>query len=118
MGCRYWQLCEGTHSSARLFRFDYPSTIRGRRTKKSFRLPEADLSSIDGDIDVYLSEADILPRPRGFAWFIRRPSEGPDDETLWDVVWAVTTERLPDDGLRPSMMAGGAKETMASFFRK
>jgi hypothetical protein len=85
--------------------------------RNSFRLTEEDLSSIDEDIDAYLAEADILPRPRGFDWFIRRPSNDLDDERFWKVVWAATTEGLPDDGLRPSTMAGPAKEAMASFYR-
>lgn len=82
----------------------------------TFTLTEANLSSIDDDIDAYLAEAGILPRPRGFDWFIRRPSNDLDDETFWSVVWAATTERLPDDGLRPSTMAGPAVEAMASFY--
>ena len=89
----------------------------GGEQKKQFRLTEADLSSIDDDIDVYLAEADILPRPRGFDWFIRRPSNDLDDETFWSVVWAATTEGLPQDGLSPSTMAGPAKEAMANFYR-
>jgi hypothetical protein len=81
-------------------------------------LTEADLSSVDDDIDVYLAEAGIPSRPRGFDWFIRRPSNNDlDDETFWGVVWAATTESLPDDGLRPSTMAGRAEEAMASFYR-
>jgi hypothetical protein len=81
-------------------------------------LTEADLASIDDDIDVYLAEAGIPPRPLGFDWFIRRPPNyDMDDETFWADVWAATTERLPVDGLRPSTMAGPAKETMASFYR-
>jgi len=80
-------------------------------------LAEADMSSIDDDIDVYLAEADIPPRPRGFDWYIRRPFiYDLDDETFWGVAWAATTEGLPDDGLRPSTMAGRAKEAMASFY--
>lgn len=89
----------------------------GGEQRQPFMLTEADLSSIDDDIDVYLAEAGIPPRPRGFDWFIRRPSNYDlDDETFWGVVWAATIERLPDDGLRPSTMAGPAKEAMASFY--
>lgn len=61
-------------------------------------LTEAGLSSIDDDIDVYLAEAGIPPRPRGFDWYIRRPfNYDLDDDAFWGVVWASTTERLPDD---------------------
>ena len=82
-----------------------------------FLLTEADLSSIDDDIDVYLAAADIPPRPRGFDWYIRRPiSYDLDEETFWSFVWAATTERLPVSGLHPSTMAGPAKEAMAGFY--
>jgi hypothetical protein len=89
----------------------------GGEQRQPFMLTEADMSSIDDDIDVYLAEADIPPRPRGFDWYIRRPfNYDLDDETFWSFVWAATTERLPHDGLRPSTMAGPAKEAMASFY--
>ncbi|MFK0039709.1 DUF5956 family protein [Paenarthrobacter sp. NPDC090517] len=92
--------------------------LPGEEEQQQFKLTEADLSSIDDDIDAYLAEAGIPPRPRGFDWFIRRPSNDDlDDETFWGAVWAATTERLPVDGLRPSTMAGPAKEAMASFYR-
>ena len=82
-------------------------------------LTEADLfCKATPNIDVYLAEADIPPRPRKFDWYIRRPSSYDlDDETFWGVVGAATTEGLTRDGLRPSTMAGPAKEAMASFYR-
>lgn len=89
----------------------------GREYREPFRLTEADLASVDDDIDVYLTEAGIPPRPRGFDWFIRRPSKALDDETFWAEVWAAATEQLPVDGLRPSRMAGPAKDAMARFYR-
>lgn len=90
----------------------------GEKERAPFRLTEADLSSIDDDIDSYLDEAGIPPRPRGFDWFIRRPTnDDTDDETFWGAVWAATTERLPVDGLRPSTMAGPAKKAMAGYYR-
>lgn len=89
----------------------------GGEQRMPFSLTKADLSSIDDDIDVYLAGADILPRPRGYDWFIRRPSKDLDDETFWGVVWTATTESLSEDGLRPSTMAGRAKEAMATFYR-
>jgi hypothetical protein len=89
----------------------------GGEQRQPFMLSEADMSSIDDDIDVYLAEADIPPRPRGFDWYIRCPlNYDLDDEAFWGVVWAATTESLPDDGLSPSTMAGRAKEVMASFY--
>ena len=90
----------------------------GGEQRQPFTLTEADLSSINDDIDVYLAEAGIPPRPRGFDWFIRRPSDFElDDDKFWAFVWAATTEGLPENGLRPSTMAGPAKEAMASFYR-
>ena len=90
----------------------------GEEQRQQFLLTEADLSSIDDDIEAYLADAGIPPRPRGFDWFIRRPSGVDlDDDTFWGAVWDATTTRLPVDGLRPSTMAGPAKEAMASFYR-
>lgn len=90
----------------------------GAEEPQPFRLTEADLSAIDDDIDAYLIEADIPPRPRGFDWYLRRPSnDNLNDETFWGVVWAATTERLSHDGLRPSAMAGSLKEAMARLYR-
>ncbi|GGJ36404.1 DUF5956 family protein [Paenarthrobacter histidinolovorans] len=89
----------------------------GERSQQ-FLLTEADLSSIDDDIDAYLADAGIPPRPRGFNWFIRRPSGiDLDDDTFWGAIWDATTKRLPHEGLRPSMMTGPAKEAMARFYQ-
>ncbi|GAA3284794.1 DUF5956 family protein [Paenarthrobacter aurescens] len=90
----------------------------GAEQRQPFRLTEADQASVDDDIDIYLAEAGIPPRPRGFDWFIRRPpNDDLDDETFWGLVWTATTARLPGDGLRPSTMAGPANEAMASLYR-
>lgn len=90
----------------------------GVEQSTTFLLSEVDLASVDDDIDIYLAEADIPPRPRGFDWYIRRPSRhNLDDEMFWADIWAAATERLPVDRLRPSRMAGPAREAMASFYR-
>ena len=89
----------------------------GEERRQPFLLSEADLSSVAEDIDAYLAEADIPPRPRGFDWYIRRPSNYDlDDEAFWGLVWAATTEKLPHDQLRPSTMAGRAKAAMAGLY--
>ncbi|MFC8039455.1 DUF5956 family protein [Paenarthrobacter sp. NPDC057355] len=95
----------------------HPLAGVGKGTQQ-FRLSEADSTSIDEDIDAYLSDASIPPRPRGFDWFIRRPSNKDlDDETFWADIWAATIEQLPVNGLRPSTMAGPARDAVASLYR-
>lgn len=90
----------------------------GGEQREPFKLTEADLASVDDDIDLYLAEAGIPPRPRGFDWFIRRPSNDDfDDEPFWANVWAATIEQLPVDGLRPSKMVGPAKDAMDHVYR-
>ena len=43
--------------------------------RQSFEQPftAADREGIDDDIDAYLREADLPPRPRGYSWLIRVP---------------------------------------------
>lgn len=90
----------------------------GGEQREPSLLTEADLSSIDDDIDFYLADADLPPRPRGFDWYIRPPSSnGLRGGAFWPAVWAATTEKLPYDSLRPWTMKGPAKEAMARLCR-
>lgn len=77
----------------------------GRETREPSRLTDADLESIDDDIDSYLAEAGLPPRPRGFDWYLH-PSgavpAGPD--AFWAAVWEATIAGLPRDGLHPSRL--------------
>ena len=50
----------------------------------------ADREGVDDDIDEYLREADLLPRPRGYSWYIRVPDgHASPDSFLADVDAAV-----------------------------
>lgn len=90
----------------------------GRDQSESFLLTDADLSSIDDDIDIYLADVNLPPRPRGFDWYIRPPSRNDlAGEAFWSAVWAATTDSLPYDGLRPWTMKEPTKEAMARMYR-
>lgn len=91
----------------------------GSERSEPFLLTGADLASIADDIDSYLDDAGLPPRPRGFDWFIRPPSAIKlEDDAFWGAVWAATTDALPDDGLRPWTMKGPAREAMARLYRR
>jgi hypothetical protein len=50
----------------------------------------ADQEGVDDDIDAYLREAGLPPRPRGYRWFIRVPGgHAPPDSFLTEVDAAV-----------------------------
>ncbi|WP_338112569.1 DUF5956 family protein [Paenarthrobacter ilicis] len=90
----------------------------GGEESRPYKLTAADLSLIDDDIDEYLAEAGIPPRPRGFDWYIQRPSiVGVDDEAFWAEIWEAATEGLPATGARPSALAGPVGVTMAGFYK-
>lgn len=90
----------------------------GSERQQPFVLAEADLESIDDDIDSYLADAGLPPRPRGYDWFIRRPpNTDPGEDGFWSAVWAATTATLPHDAVQPSMMRGFAKEALTRMYR-
>lgn len=50
----------------------------------------ADRQGVDDDIDAYLRDADVPPRPRGYVWLIRVPDEHASPEAfLADVDTAI-----------------------------
>ena len=88
----------------------------GSERRAPFLLTEADLASIDDDIDTYLADAGLPPRPRGYDWFIRPPVNAEGEDAFWSAVWAGTTGDIPHDELHPSTMKGPAKELLARMY--
>jgi hypothetical protein len=91
----------------------------GRVTREPSLLTDADLESIDDDIDSYLAEAGLPPRPRGFDWYLRPPAAaagGPD--AFWAAVWEGATAGLPNDGMHPSRLRVATAATMARLYRR
>ncbi|MBT2535634.1 DUF5956 family protein [Arthrobacter sp. ISL-69] len=89
----------------------------GSAQLEPFVLTEADLESIDDDIDSYLAAAELPPRPRGYDWFIRRPPNTDlGEDAFWDAVWAASTATLPHDAVHPSTLKGSAKEALARMY--
>ena len=89
----------------------------GSERRELFVLTEADLTSIDDDIDTYLADAALPPRPRGYDWFIRRPtsaSVGEDD--FWGALWAAATAELSGDAVHPLTVKGPARAALARMY--
>lgn len=49
-------------------------------------LSDANLESLEDDIDAYLAAASVPPLPRGYAWFIRRPRKCRTDVVFWSLL--------------------------------
>lgn len=82
-----------------------------------FTLTEADLASIDDDIDAYLADAGLPPRPRGYDWFIRRPARiAAGKDTFWGVLWSAATAELPGDAVRPSTLKKPVRAALAHLY--
>ncbi|MEK0156993.1 DUF5956 family protein [Arthrobacter oryzae] len=88
----------------------------GSERRAPFVLTEADLQSIDDDIDTYLADAELPPRPRGYDWFIRPPDTGLGADAFWSSVWAATTAAVPDDAVRPSTMKDPVREVLTRMY--
>lgn len=90
----------------------------GRQTREPSRLTDADLESIDDDIDSYLAEAGLPPRPRGFDWYLRPPgAAAASPDGFWAAVWEATTAGLPDDRLHPSQLRVAAAAALDRLYR-
>ncbi|WP_254678558.1 DUF5956 family protein [Arthrobacter sp. 24S4-2] len=77
---------------------------------------EADLDSIDDDIDTYLADAELPPRPRGYDWFIRPPDATLGEDAFWSAIWAATTAALSGEAVRPSTMKDPVKEVLTRMY--
>jgi hypothetical protein len=90
----------------------------GSERSEPFVLTQADLESIDDDIDSYLADAGLPPRPRGYDWFIRRPpNTQAGEDAFWSALWAAATATLPGGGVRPAAIKGLAKEALARMYQ-
>lgn len=75
---------------------------------------EADQDLIEEDVNAFLTEAGIPPRPRGFTWFL----DVPPDRSLTDL-WRLVGERerqLPTKAPRPDETATAVRAAVAHFF--
>lgn len=60
---------------------------------------EKDQEIIDSTIDEYLVAAELPPRPRGYAWFLRPPSGLPTLRSLHERLNEDNSERNPHESL-------------------
>jgi hypothetical protein len=90
----------------------------GSERRESFVLTKADLTLIDDDLDTYLAAAELPPRPRGYDWFIRRPTRGAvGDDDFWGALWAAATAALTaDDPVHPLTVKGPVKEALSRMY--
>ena len=89
----------------------------GSERRELFVLTKAHLTSIDDDIDTYLADAELPPRPRGYDWFIRCPMGIPaGDGAFWGALWAAATAELPGDAIHPLMVKDPAREALARMY--
>jgi hypothetical protein len=90
----------------------------GSQRREASLLTDAELQSIDDDIDSYLGDAGLPTRPRGYNWFIRCPPNADiGADTFWATVWTATMTGLVDDAVRPSQLKDAARQTLASIYR-
>lgn len=68
----------------------------GAVVRQPSMLSDADLDSIDDDIDTYLAAAGVPPVPRGYTWFIRRPAQCPADAAFWAAINRGVADADPD----------------------
>lgn len=90
----------------------------GSEQREPFALSDADLAAIDDDIDAYIADAGLPPRPRGYDWFIRRPPDaGLGGDAFWEAVWAATMAALPNDPLpHPSAIKEPVREALERMY--
>ncbi|BCW66536.1 hypothetical protein NicSoilB4_12990 [Arthrobacter sp. NicSoilB4] len=89
----------------------------GSERRELFVLTKADLTSIDDDIDTYLADAGLPPRPRGYDWFIRRPAHIPvGEDAFWGALWAAAIAELPGETVHPLTVKGPVREAMARMY--
>ncbi|MBN3498842.1 hypothetical protein JYA52_15160 [Arthrobacter pascens] len=90
----------------------------GSEHREPSMLSDAELESIDDDIDAYLDDAGLPPRPRGYDWFIRRPQNtGPGDDAFWAAVWSATAASLPHEAMDPSKLKSPARDALARMYQ-
>jgi len=89
----------------------------GSERREFFVLTKADETSIDDDIDTYLEDAELPPRPRGYDWFIRRPMRIPlGGDDFWGALWAAATAELSAGAVLPLAVKGPAREAMTRMY--
>lgn len=70
--------------------------VNGAEIRQPSALSDADLESIDDDMDTYLAAAGIPPMPRGYAWFIRRPGKCSTEAAFWTAINQGVQEAAPE----------------------
>jgi hypothetical protein len=94
----------------------YSETPGGR---ESFEEPltAAHREGIDDDIDQYLQDADLPPRPRGYSWYIRVPDGHASPESfLTDVDEAVL--QASGDAVHPRQLRPIFEAVLSDFYAR
>ena len=89
------------------------TTIAGDETTNHVRpRSQQEQDGVDQDIDSYLRDAGIPPRPRGFRWFVELPgSIRPDD--FWE---DINTNLARDAATRPADVLANVRTTLGQIY--
>lgn len=61
-------------------------------------ISDADVRGVEDDIDSYLADAGLPPRPRGFRWFLRLPASVEGEKEFWRRLNEVDMQGPPMNG--------------------
>lgn len=86
--------------------------------RESFEEPltAADRAGIDDDIDAYLRDADLPPRPRGFSWLIRVPDNSSPEAFLAEVDAEIL--RAADGSVHPRQLRPVFAAVLSDFYAR
>ncbi|MET3934890.1 hypothetical protein ABIE00_002936 [Arthrobacter sp. OAP107] len=89
----------------------------GERTPFEEPFTSADRQGVDDDFDMYLREADLPPRPRGYVWMIRVPDSHASPETFLEDVDAAVL-RAADGTVDPKHLRPIFAAVLRDFYSK
>lgn len=92
-------------------------TTAGLTTMRYSPVTQEDIRAADDDIDAYLADAGIPPRPRGQVWFLRLPSELHSEKELW-VELNRSVSGLPAGANRPAQFFPTLSQALARLFER
>ncbi|MHA7275656.1 DUF5956 family protein [Arthrobacter sp. Hz1] len=90
-------------------------TANGVTTTHEIPLTVKDFQESDEDVDTYLSEAGIPPRPRGFIWYIHLPPGVNSEREFWSILNQAIADRAPE-ARRPSQFLPQLADALASLY--
>lgn len=90
-------------------------TADGSTSTHELPLTPKDLQELDDDVDTYLSEAGIPPRPRGFIWYIHLPPGVHNEQEFWSILNQAVADKTPA-ARRPTQFLRPITDTLAALY--